>query len=106
MISRVALFTALVSASAPIDPCPAICAITSDCRRSKYGSYCKRTSTPNVCFGLYHLPDGTLRYCFQPEDPYCNDARLSPVRCDLTDAVVTPQALPEEPVKASVGGAA
>ncbi len=97
MINKLAVLLAAVSASVPVDPCPAICAITSDCRRSKYGSYCKREGNPDVCFGLYHLPDGTLRYCFQPEDPYCNDGLLRPVRCDVRDTVVAAEELPEGP---------
>jgi hypothetical protein len=43
------------------------------------------------------LPDGTLRYCFQPEDPYCNEALLRPVQCDVRDTVVVAQELPEGP---------
>ncbi len=95
MISKLIVLTAIVGAStttAYVDPCPAICAITSDCRKSKYGSYCKQAKLPDpsVCFGLYHLPDGTIRYCFQPEDKGCNDSQLSPVRCDVATTVVSP----------------
>ena len=59
--------------------CQGLCEETHECKVDKHGSYCKSWQDPPVCFGLYHKkPHG---YCFEPNDPLCNDAKLEPVRC-------------------------
>jgi hypothetical protein len=59
-----------------------------------HGSYCKFWQNPPVCFGLYVLanqttdnngttvsPGNSSSYCFQPNDPGCDDMVLQPLIC-------------------------
>ena len=63
----------------PVEYCQGLCDDNKECRHDKHGSYCKTWQDPPVCFGFYHKkPHG---YCFEPNDPKCNDAKLDPVKC-------------------------
>ena len=63
----------------PVEYCQGLCDDNKECRHDKHGSYCKSWQDPPVCFGFYHKkPHG---YCFEPNDPKCNDAKLDPVKC-------------------------
>jgi len=55
-----------------------------------HGSYCKFWQSPAVCFGIYvnssnttdlTTTNGTQSFCFQPNDPGCNDLELVPLEC-------------------------
>jgi len=59
------------------DQCDATPSCSSD--PHEHGSYCKAWQDSNVCFGLYVLPYGGL--CFQPNDPNCDDSKLTPLAC-------------------------
>jgi hypothetical protein len=70
--------------------CDIACERTKDCRKSKYGSYCKKGQTrhdPDVCFGLYRKKGSKgekhRRFCFEPTDKRCNDHKLTPVKCHI-----------------------
>jgi hypothetical protein len=62
------------------DYCQQVCDSMSTCSGSKYGSYCKSYQTVAVCFGMYVRPDGS--YCFQPNDPSCDDSTYQPLSCN------------------------
>ena len=57
-----------------------------------HGSYCKFWQSPPVCFGMYLTANSNLStngtsnnltqsFCFQPNDPGCNDLELMPLEC-------------------------
>ena len=57
-----------------------------------HGSYCKFWQNPAVCFGMYVTKNSTTTtngttsnvtqsFCFQPNDPGCNDMELMPLEC-------------------------
>ena len=85
----VSLVAASVDASLP-DACEATCAGVAACANDPnyHGSYCKNWQTPAVCFGFYIRPDGT--YCFQPNDPSCDDLVLPALSCSAVTAITTP----------------
>jgi hypothetical protein len=95
----------------PHSYCQRVCDETKSCRKDRHshGSYCKLDQDPPVCFGLYekkrhHIIDDLRsderendsenglseyahhshhrkKYCFQPNDPHCDDSKLKPVKC-------------------------
>lgn len=92
------LFAGFVLAvSGTYDSCQYACDSTEECNNDpqNHGSYCKSWEDPPVCFGLYVRENG--KYCFQPNDPTCNDAVLKPLSC----AYQTTTPPPAKPAKAA-----
>ncbi|KAF4649735.1 hypothetical protein FOL47_001784, partial [Perkinsus chesapeaki] len=85
----------------PITTCEDVCEGISECKDSKWGTYCKTWQDPPVCFGIIVKEDGSL--CFNPADeecvgePYaCELATVAPT--DLPETTVVPTNLPETTV--------
>ncbi len=68
-------------AYASVSDCLAACSATAECASdpTEQSSYCKDWQTIPVCFGLYVKADGS--YCYQPNDPTCDDMTLAPLLC-------------------------
>jgi len=92
MYTRVSSFISLLSLTSGYYQgyCQELCKEVGTCSHDPHahGSYCKSWQDPPVCFGLYHQkPHG---YCFEPNDPHCNDSKLEPVRCGHHHVTTTP----------------
>ena len=71
----------VIAESVLVDKCDSLCSGLSECNNDPHahGSYCKTWNVPNVCFGLYNKKEGG--YCYQPNNPNCDDSLLQPVGC-------------------------
>ncbi|EEQ99478.1 hypothetical protein Pmar_PMAR025866 [Perkinsus marinus ATCC 50983] len=58
-----------VACPEPKPTCQEVCNGLTQCRDSKWGSYCKTWQDPQVCFGIIKKADGSL--CFAPTDEDC-----------------------------------
>jgi hypothetical protein len=75
------MFAFVYKAYASASDCLAACSETALCASdpTEQSSYCKDWQTIPVCFGLYVQADGS--YCYQPNDPTCDDMTLPPLLC-------------------------
>jgi hypothetical protein len=86
------VYTISLLRATTVDICQAVCLEVGACANddSYHGSYCKSWQTIPVCFGMYTRADGT--YCFQPNDPSCDDRILQPLLCSAATLTGVPAA--------------
>ena len=90
------LVASVVGVYAAAPSCQNLCDALPECANDPgyHGSYCKDWQTIPVCFGMYTRLDGT--YCFQPNDPTCDDLLLPAVLCGsviVTTTTIEPSTL-------------